>query len=172
VKPPRNTKLSLMEDIAAIFQDATTFGTAFNIYYEDDLRGAVVPTFPYLYILDHNVTFPAERLPVVVLWPRFSLRAFQMGGPAFWHCDLVVDVFGRTRGDREDIAAAIAGGVTSFTIYDHSGSLVEWGTATVYENQYGEYWTLDPQVAGDEASVEGTLLNMMRCTTQLWCKPT
>jgi len=162
-----------MEDIASIFEDVSTFGTVFNIYYEDDLRAKTVPTRPYLYILDNNVKFPAERLPAVIIWPRFSYRAFELGGDALWHCDLVVDVFGNNRGEREDISAAIAEGVMAFTIYEHSVTPnTVWGTATVYENSRGEYWGLDPQTADDEASVEGTLLNMMRCTSQFWCKPT
>ena len=173
MKTPRNVKRSFFAALEALFEDSSTFGRAFNIYYESDLRDGTVPTKPYLYLLDANVKFEAKQLPTIAAWFRFAYRGFQMGGPAFWHGDVSCEVYGVNRGDREDLAAAIAEGIgDSFTIDDYSGgSPVAWGTASMYENAAGEYWTLDFESVADELSVEGTLLNWVSVSSQFWCKP-
>ncbi len=173
MKTPRNVKRSLFAKLAALFGSAATFGTALNVYYEDDLRAGTTPTTPYVYLLDADIPFPVTRLPVVAVWARFSYRAFQLGGPSMWHMETALDVYGRNRGEREDLAAAIAEGVLTFDISDYSGgSISAWGTASAYETPGGEYWGLTYESVGDAESVEGTRLNWARCASQFWCKPT
>lgn len=168
MKTPRNVKRSFFAALETLFE-----GESYNVYYESDMRDEVEPTRPYIYLLDANVEFPTKRLPVVTVWWRASYRAFQMGGPSLWHFELVCDVFGNNRGEREDIAASIVEGIAdSFAINDYSGSSpVAWGTASIYENSAAEYWTMNLESVGDELSVEGTLLNWASCATQFWCLP-
>jgi hypothetical protein len=174
MKTPRNVKRSFYAALETLLENAATFGTAFNVYYESDLRDGTTPTFPYIYILDANVPLEVEYLPVISVWFRFGYRAFQIGGPALWHAEIVCDIYGKNRGDREDLAAAIAEGISSnFTINDYSGaSPSSWGTAGIYEGPGGDYWTVAYESVADELSVEGTLLNWASASTQCWCKPT
>jgi hypothetical protein len=173
MKTPRNAKLSFYAALATLFESASTFGTAFNVYYEDDLRSNVTPTRPWVYLLDAGIPITAEYLPAIAIWFQPSYRLFQAGGDPFWHVQVACDVFGANRGEREDIAAAIAEGVAdSFTIYDYSSTPVAWGTASIYENTAGEYWNIIYESVGDPLRVEGTLLNWASCSSQFWIAPT
>jgi len=169
---PRNAKLSFYAALAALYGNAATFGTALNIYYESDLRDGITPTRPFIYILDTNVKFPMEYLPVVATWFRFNYRGFQLGGAPLWYAELSCEVYARSRGEREDLAAAIAEGLYSnFTIYDYSGDTpTTWGSASIIENQQGDYWTLDFQSVDDELAEEGTLLNWVSASSRFWCE--
>lgn len=172
MKVPRNTKRSFYAALATLFGDASTFGTALNIYYESDLRNEISPTRPFIYLIDTNVLFRVDHLPLVATWFQFSYRGIQLGGSPLWHGRVSCEVYARNRGEREDIAAAIAEGLySSFDIYDYSGaSPVAWGTGSIYENAGGDYWTLDFGSVSDELANEGTLLNWVSVSSQFWCK--
>lgn len=174
MKTPRNVKHSFYAALEALFESAATFGAAFNVYYESDLRDSNhTPVKPYIYLLDAGVKFP-EKLPFVSIWFAFSYREIQLGGPAWWHAQISCDVYGENRGDREDIAAAIVEGISSsFAISDYSADAPSaWGTASIYESAAGDLWTMLFESAGDEYAVQGTLLNWASVSTQCWCKPT
>lgn len=170
MKTPRNVKRSFYAALESLLGSA--FGTAFNVYYESDLRDGTTPTRPYIYIIDANVVFKAEHLPLIEVWFRFSYRGIQLGGPALWHGEVSCEVYARNRGEREDIAAAIAEGIaSSFVIYDYSGDTpTAWGTASIYEGPANEYWALDFGSVADELAVEGTLLNWVSASSRFWCK--
>lgn len=174
IKTPRNTKLSFYAALAALFGNAATFGNAYNIYYEDDLRNAVTPTRPYMYLLDAGIPLKVEYLPAIAIWIQPSYKGFQTGGNPQWFFNVSCDVFGANRGEREDIAAAMAEGIAdSFTVYDYSAaSPAAWGTASIYDNPSGEYWRILYESVGDPLKVEGTLLNWASCSTQFWTMPT
>ena len=173
MKTPRNVKRSFYAALATLFGDASTFGTAFNVYYESDLRDEVVPARPFIYLLDTNVGFKVAHLPVVATWFRFSYRGLELGGTPLWHGEVSCEVYSRNRGEREDLATAIAEGVhNKFTVYDYSGaSPAAWGSASVYEGAGNEYWALDFGSVGDELAVEGTLLNWVSASSRFWVSP-
>jgi len=174
IKTPRNAKLSFYEAIAALLEDASTFGTAYNVYYEDDLRNKVEPVRPWVYLLDAGIPLKLDYLPAIAIWFQPSLRLFQAGGDPIWHVNVSCDVFGANRGEREDIAAAIAEGLyDEFTVYDYSASTASsWGTASIYDGPQGEYWNVIYESVGDPLMVEGTLLNWASCSSQFWVMPT
>ena len=171
MKTPRNVKLSLYDALETLFETAATFGTAMNVYREKDLHAATKLVDPYIFLLDHNVPFTAQ-LPVVAMNWEFSYRIFQHGGPSLWHAQLYLNCFGRNRGEREDISAAIAEGITDFTVYNYTTSTpVSWGKASQYETIMGEYWTVTYESIGDEQVVEGTLLNWAAMESRFWILP-
>jgi len=174
VKTPRNVKLSFYAALATLFEDASTFGTAFNVYYEDDLRDEVTPVRPWVYLLDAGIPITAEYLPAIAIWLHPSYKLFESGGDPVWHFQVACDVFGANRGEREDIAAAIAEGIAdSFAINNYSSDTpVAWGTASIYENPSGDYWDILYESVGDPLKVEGTLLNWASCSSQFWVMPT
>lgn len=174
MKTPRNAKLSLMAQIEAILEDTDNFNPAFNVYYEEDMHEDTTTRWPRVFILDANVPFEAPELPVVVVWIQWAYRGIQLGSGELWHADVVIDVYGRNRGEREDIAAGIVEGIgKTFTIYDYSGTTATtWGNASIYEDGSGEYWQMIPESIGDDESVEGTLLNWMSLRGRFWCKAT
>ena len=169
---PRHAKLSLMAAIEAILESTDYFSPAFTVYYEDNLREDAKKKWPFCYILDANVDFEIKYLPVVVVFPRWAYKGIELSSTKLWYCDLSVEVYGRNRGEREVIAAAVVQGLSdTFTIYDYSGSTPSsWGTATIFEDGAGEYWSMWPDSVGDELSVEGTLNNWMALRTRFWCK--
>jgi len=171
IKTPRNAKLSFYTALAALFEDSDTFGTAFNVYYEDDLRNGVIPERPWVYLLDEGIPLKAEYLPAIAIWFQPSYRSFEVGSDPQWHINVACDVFGANRGEREDIAAAIAEGLSdSFTVYDYSSSSSgsTWGTAKIYDDPMGNCWTIVYETVGDPLKIEGTLLNWANCSTQMW----
>lgn len=172
MKTPRNVKRSFFDAIEDILE-GSAFSPAYTCYYESDLREGSKPDFPWIYLLDADITFPAERLPVISVWISFGWRALQLGGPELWHSEVTVDIYARNRGEREDLAAAIAEGISdSFTIYDYSGgSPATWGAAEMHDNPAGDFWTVVYQSVGDPESVEGTRLNWASCASQFWCVP-
>lgn len=174
MKTPRNAKLSFYAALETLFEDASTFGTAYNVYYENDLRESVAPVRPWVYLLDAGIPLKMEYLPAIAIWFQPSYRLFQAGGDPIWHVNVACDVFGANRGEREDIAAAIAEGLySSFAINNYTASSpVAWGTASVYENPQGEYWNIIYESVGDPLKVEGTLLNWSGCSSQFWVMPT
>ena len=174
MKTPRNVKLSFYNALATLLENASTFGRAYNVYYEDDLRDGTSPTRPWIYLLDAGIPLKVEHLPAITIWFQPSYRLFQAGGSPIWHVNIACDVFGANRGEREDLAAAIAEGIAdSFTVYDYSSSTpAEWGTASIYENTAGEYWNIVYESVGDPLKVEGTLLNWASCSSQFWVMPT
>lgn len=164
---PRNANESLFAHAASVL-------SAYNVYYEEDLRSGAEPTRPAVYLLDANVLLSVRNLPAVAFWTEWEYRAFQVGGPALWHCNLVLDVYAQSRGERWDLAATLVEGMaSSFGISDYSsGSAASWGSGSFYENANGTYWNIRPESIGDELSVEGTLKNWVSCQSQFWAKAT
>jgi hypothetical protein len=172
MKTLRNVKLSFYDTLETLFETASTFGTAMHVYREKDLHAETKLVDPYIFLLDHQVPFTTQ-LPVVAQNWRFSYRSIQLGGPALWHAELFLNCFGRNRGEREDIAAAIVEGIVDFAVYDYTSSTpAAWGTASQYENVMGEYWTVTYEAIGNEKDiVEGTLLNWASLESRFWILP-
>jgi hypothetical protein len=97
--------------------DANSGLSAFNVYDERDFRavarGEFMPTFPYVYLLDSFLEPVAQRIDlqqpqIVIEVDLYESIPYQMGDRAGRQVDFLFHVFGRNRGERDDIGGFIA----------------------------------------------------------------
>lgn len=150
----RNTRKSVIANIAAVFENDAWFTNPFNIYYDDDLKDQTVPVRPGLFILNFGLLWEVKHLPVVVVNPSFGRRAHELG-TTWGVCSLELHVLGRTRDEADEIAGAIMHHIDEWTMYDYStGTPVVKG---VTRNE--KDWEQEYVPVGTEFEREGTFGN-------------
>lgn len=96
--------------------DAGSGLSAFNVYTEAQFRqvplGTFTPTFPYIYLLDEFLApmplrADLQQPQVVVGVDKYDANPYQLGDRKGRDVDLAIDVFGKNRGERDDIGAFI-----------------------------------------------------------------
>jgi len=144
----REIRLSVRDRLSDMFiaPDANTNLSAFNVYTEAQFRavqlGTFTPTFPYIYLLDSFIPPVAQRVDqqqphIVIEVSRYEVGPYQMGDRMGRNVDLMINVFGRSRGERDDIGAFIAdyfGSGLSIKIYSSAntpGTEIEVATVQV-----------------------------------------
>lgn len=120
--------------------DAETGLSPFNIYTETDFRnvppGLFTPTFPWIYLLDSFIAPMPQRIDlqqpqVVVEVDRYVVGPFELGNRRGREVDLAIHVFGKNRGERDDVAAFIcdyfgsALSIKTYSASNPSGTEVE-----------------------------------------------
>jgi len=147
----RNTRKSIIANLAALFVDTSKLTYAFNIYYDANLLAQTVVTRPSLFIVNFGLLYEAEYLPVVSVNPKFRHVPHELGSSWGW-CDLELHVFGRNRDEADDVAGAIMHHIADWTLYDYSsGSAVSKGATPI-----DGYWDLEYVPVGAEFAQEGT----------------
>ena len=115
----REIRLSARDHIKALFlAPAVASGlSAFNVYDERDFRnvqsGTFTPTFPFVYLLDSFLEPVAQRVDlqqpqVVIEVDLYESEPYQLGDRAGRQVDFLFHVFGKNRGERDDIGGFIA----------------------------------------------------------------
>lgn len=107
----RNIRKSVMAWVRAFFVSppAWTGLSAFNVYGETALRSYqetnTEPTRPYLFLLDSYIRPVQPLLPVVVVEVgKIANRPYELGNRKGREPEVLVHFFGRTRGERDDLA--------------------------------------------------------------------
>ena len=168
----REARLSLRKEISDLFSTAATFGddgTAFNIYGEENLRdGAHAVHRPFLFLLDSFVSFQAEHLPVIVLETEMDSTPLQLGTDPTLLVFANIHIFGRTRGERDDMAGAIWENIKSVEIrdFDVDAETVQF-TSPLMPISGENYWHIaDSPPPSQELRMESSLLNwiIMSCS--------
>ena len=115
----REIRLSVKDRLTAMFNapDAASGLAAFNVYTESNFRsvqtGLFTPTFPYVYLLDSflaptPVRVDLQQPQVIVEVDLYMRDPFELGNRSGRYVDLLIHVFGRNRGERDDIGSFIA----------------------------------------------------------------
>jgi hypothetical protein len=111
--------------------------SAYTVYSEKQMRevtqGTLTPITPFVFLVDSFVRPTDTTLPMIVVEvPRASRRPFEVGNRNGRRTEAIFHVFGRQRGERDDLASFLAdnlGGV--MPVYDYTGgsqsALVENG---------------------------------------------
>ena len=105
----RNIRVSVKEHVKTAFETPGVGGmSAFNVYGENNLP-QVNPTFspvrPYLYIVDSNIEPTKLDLPLLILdVGPIGIGPIELGHSAR-DAELNVHVYGRNRGERDDLAS-------------------------------------------------------------------
>lgn len=156
----REARLSLKRDIQDIFTSGSIFSEVYNIYGEDDLRDKTTPTFPYVYLMDSWVIFEANNLPVIVLETDYDMEEFQLGSNPMGYCKAYTYVFGKDRGERDDIAGAIMRNVNQVNVrdFDTAGYPIQ-DTQPLLPFAGKKVWIARDIPVPQELAFEQTLLN-------------
>ena len=165
----REARLSLKRDIQDIFTSGSIFSEVYNIYDEDDLRTGTTPTFPYVYLMDSWVIFEANNLPVIVIETDYDMEEFQLGSEPFGYCRAYTYVFGKDRGQRDDVAAAIMRNVTEVHIrdFDTDGYPIQ-NTCSLLPFSGKKHWIARDIPVPQELAFEKTLLNCKQLECHFW----
>jgi|WetSurMetagenome_2_1015567.scaffolds.fasta_scaffold477073_2 hypothetical protein len=173
MKALRQIRLSVWRTLSDGFTAGTFLGTAYNVYGEADLRAGTEPVFPYVYILDFGVVFEPKHLPVVMLQTEHHKRSLEMGVNTWYLNVLALHVFGRDRGERDDIAGAIVETVDSITLRDFAqNSQPSVGTALLEPDDNGDVWVVQQGEMPYDVRMEGSLTNWNTCVCQFWASST
>lgn len=167
--PIREARLSIWYELKLLFESAAVWGTAFTVYGKDDMRSSVaLLTRPFVFLLDSRILFETEHLPVVVIEAEFDTEDFELGNSKGF-CHFQLHVFGRSRGERDDISGGIVANLTSVRIrdFDTAGYPVQ-STEQLEVDGQGRYWTVMHPDISTEVAIEGTLANWDILSSQFW----
>lgn len=168
----RSIRVSIKEHVKAAFETPGIGGmSAYNVYGENNLpqnNPTFVPTFPYLYIVDSNIEPTKLDLPLIVLDASpYTVNVVELGRAAR-QIELNAHVFGRNRGERDDIASylqdylATSGSGNRITVRDYGMT----GTPILDSGEIQmpvQVWSISPvpEFRRDEAST--TNENVVSC---------
>lgn len=157
----RNVRRSVREYTKGIFEAASSHGMSqdYNVYGESDLRAGTTPTFPYVYLIDSAIAPTQATLPFIVLEMRSVRTPYELGNRNGRFYQGFLHVFGRNRGERDDLASMLQDALgTSIPIYNYSsGSAVADGTYFEFGPDIEQF---DAPPMSEELRAESSLLNM------------
>ena len=114
----REARLSVWKTLKDRFESVSNWNPAFNIYGIEDIKTAESSlTRPYIFILDSYVVPTVKHLPVIVIDCDTGIDVIGLAEKASY-CDVELNIIGRSRGERDDIAGDIMENVTAISIYD------------------------------------------------------
>jgi len=129
----RAIRLSLYEFVVSLFETppADSGWTSWNVYGEDELRqeDSFTPTAPYIYITDSFIAPTRTQVPCIIIEMTLMAVPYQLGDTNGKLGVSRLHIFGRNRGERDDIASMLqdvfAGnmetldGTVPFPIYEY-----------------------------------------------------
>lgn len=166
IRKARKSVYSTLEDV---FVDGSLLGAAYTVYNEDDLRAGRTPTRPCVYILDYGSQFELRQLPAIVV--QMGVRKRPIGlGELGYYCYLVLHVFGRNRGERDDITSAIMDTIDAIDVrdYDTTGSPVTQTMQLEPISRDGDIWIEEVVELPSRLLLEGTAANWASLMSGFW----
>lgn len=130
----RCIRKSLYNFIMDLFKNPppATGWEGWNCYSENQLReyrrANFNPVAPYIYIVDSNIAPTKTEVPIIIIETSTLARPFELGNTQGRLSTANLHVFGRNRGQRDDIASMLqdvfarnmitTGSVVPFPVYD------------------------------------------------------
>lgn len=177
----REIRKSLNDYIKGLFESppAASGLNAYNVYTENQLRRVRTanfsPTDPFVFIVDSYIEPTKAVLPLIVLDTSYLSGPYEMGNKKGRFCRTDIHVYGKNRGERDDLAGIIQdalagnpdlGASPAFPIYTYSS-----GSATQVEMAHIEEGiVLIPISVGEDLAHEGSLNNWNVVTFQFRTK--
>jgi len=133
----RNIQKSLMAHVRGLLKSPPTAAglTAFSVYNEKDLiainAGADLPLNPFVFLLDTYMRAKVAALPMVIIEVFMIHKVpYELGNRNGRTQEANIHCFGRTRGERDDLASFMADYIgATFPVYTYvSGSAGDVGT--------------------------------------------
>lgn len=117
----RNVELSVAKKVEDLFENPPDGPTTnYNVYCEDNFMSTTfVPTEPFIFLLDYRVRPKASRLPMVIIERAAAPHSlFEIGNRAGHLFTFNINIFGRNRGERSDLAAFLERNLEYLDIYN------------------------------------------------------
>ena len=153
----RNVEKSVYAMVKALFT-APTGGLAapYTVYSEGDFwNDKLVPTFPYLFLMGYRVEPRQTKLPLIIVEVGPRQRSYyETGNRKGTYVQTALHVFGRTRGERSDLAAYLYHHLELLPLYDYSTDPPTLRYTVPIDNP----WSV-PVSPGEALGQEGVLAN-------------
>jgi len=128
----RNLRRSIRSHIQTVLESASSYGMSqdYNVYDEEAMRLGETVTFPFIYLVDSAIRPTNTELPCIVLETQITKSLFELGNRSGRALTFFLHVFGKTRGERDDLASMFQDDIgQAITVYNYStGSGVADGT--------------------------------------------
>lgn len=164
----RLLRISVKESLKTLFESppAESGLSAFNVYSETDMRnmnkGTFSPTAPYIFITDSRIAPTTAQLPFIAIDATPTKRPFEMGNERGRTIAVDLHIFGKSRGERDDLASFIADYLKAITVknYNSSGSYLGHAAgATMCTGEITEEMSMSYMQISEDESLEGSLEN-------------
>lgn len=164
----RCLRISVKETIKSLFEGPPTESglSAFNVYSETDMRdmnkGKLMPEAPYIFITDSRIAPTTAQLPFIAIDATPSKEPFELGNEQGRRIAVDLHIFGKSRGERDDLASFIADYLKTITIENHnsSGSYLGYAAgATMCVGEIVSDAKMSYMDISEEESLEGSLEN-------------
>jgi hypothetical protein len=166
----RAIRKSLHEFVVSLFETppAATGWANWNVYGEDELRQGddFTPVSPYVYIVDSFIAPTQTQVPLIVIEMSLISDPYQLGDAGGKFGVGRLHVFGRNRGERDDMASmlqdVLAGtmatldGTAPFPVYDYLSTGLRTLVETAHINPGID---VTPIRVGEEETFESSTLN-------------
>lgn len=168
----RNLRKSIREHFETLLTDASDFGLQndYNVYNEESLRTGASVTFPYVFLVDAAIRPTQTTLPFIVLEvSRIEQTQFELGNRDGRHLQCYLHIFGKNRGERDDLASMFQDNIGQAIVVKDYSSGVGVADGTVIEIEPGvEQFDAPPKA--EELVAEASLLNMTIVSFRGFCK--
>lgn len=167
-------RISIKESLKTLFETppGESVLEAFNVYSEADMRnmnkGTWKPSAPFVFIIDSHLAPTLAQLPFIAIDATPQKAPFQLGDRKGRMVSADLHIFGRSRGERDDLASFIADYLGSITIKNYN-EYEFMGFASEAEMCKGAIVgepSMAPMSIGDEESLEGSLDNWLILSLQ------
>jgi hypothetical protein len=165
----RRAKLNLDRTLKAFFEDASFWNNAFTVYgFSDMSLPEASLTRPCVFILDAGINFRVRHLPTIVIYSIAEPRDYDLGRKLAL-CQFSYNVYGRTRGERDDLAGSIMVGISQINIHDFDtvGEPID-DTRELVPDDSGGYWNHDMGDISNELAIDATLANWTSVSSMFW----
>ncbi len=165
----RLVKLSIWRTLKDAFEDASLMGAAWRVLGEEDVLANVLPSRPFVYLVDYGMRLNVKHLPIIVIESVVRPSALELGTYATYLSDQTHHDLARDRGERDDVASAIMETITGITIRDFEAALepvIE--TQGIQPFGDGDMWKVEIVTAPDLLEREEFLRNWKSVSTQFW----
>lgn len=165
----RETRLSIWRTLSDFFEDELVWGSgeAYTIYGLSDMNTAESSlSRPYIFLLDFGSDemqkFGTKHLPVIVIETEFKTKAWELGSKPWGVCEFRLNVFGRYRGERDDLCGSIINNVEAITLRDFNNSnedAIVIDTLALHPGPGDVYWEHFNHSVAAEIAPETSLAN-------------
>jgi len=161
----RNIRLSIREHVETLLFD---MGYE-NVYDESNMREWSTPSGRYIFLIDSSIKPTITTLPFIVIeLQNITREPFELGNDKGRNFIVFIHVFGRNRGERDDIASYLQDNLArGITYYDFSSGIGVAYSFTIL--RLGGILVSDSPITGDgreEASLSNWTILSFKAMTQ------
>lgn len=156
----RNVDRSLYDQISSLLTSPPGgFTNSFHVYGEDKFTDTSFrPVFPFVWLMGYRVPPRISRLPMLIIDSSTTRQSyFELGNREGNLAFVVLSIFAKTRGERDDFAAFFREYLFDVPIYDYT-------TTTLLFHAQVEGFIAQRIPVGEDIGMDGALNNAVACS--------